>query len=274
MARPIRVRVYLEDVSSRERDLVCAAISAINGLQNQFLITEEPKRIDLPGERALRTDESFDRLERLAKNERVFCISSRRFANNDFQSATERSSLLTIADWEADFAPPGLKIYLLYQFAFAFVTWAANHVGENALFHEETRGCRMDFCGNKTDLRIGMIAGILCTDCQGDLARLGASQVETDAIRRILEYVRAAACGQEPQIDWNTAFVVMRFTENDENQGAYEYGIRPGLEDVGLHVRRGDDIVQSRQLLDKVSEMIRRARFIVAKVDEERMNVC
>lgn len=35
----------------------------------------------------------------------------------------------------------------------------------------------------------------------------------------------------------------------------------------------GDDVVQSRPLLEKVTEQIKQARFIVAKVDHERMNI-
>ena len=65
----------------------------------------------------------------------------------------------------------------------------------------------------------------------------------------------------------------MRYSQNDENDNAYRYGVLPGLEDVGLTVRRADDSVQSTQILDKVFRYLERSRLIVAKVDVENLNV-
>lgn len=48
---------------------------------------------------------------------------------------------------------------------------------------------------------------------------------QIDAIERILAYVQAAAKGCEDiPNEWNTAFVVMRFAE-DDNRAAFERGI-------------------------------------------------
>jgi hypothetical protein len=65
----------------------------------------------------------------------------------------------------------------------------------------------------------------------------------------------------------------MRFSEDDENQAAFERGIKPGLRDVGIVARRADDFIESRPLLEKITSQILGSRFIVAKVDAKRMNI-
>jgi len=185
----------------------------------------------------------------------------------------EDSSIITVDDWET-FAPPSLRVYLAYQFAFAFSCWAAFDAGGDLRTHDhDTLGCRMDYCEDKHHLKLGMLAGRLCGQCQDALLRSGASPEELRALQRILEYVRSASLGSEPRIKWNSAFVIMRFTEADENQKAYKQGIARGLRDVGIRPTRGDDVVESRQVLEKITEGIRAARFVVAKIDEDRMNV-
>jgi len=270
----IGVQVVADRLTVRETECLEDAVTTVNGLQSQFVVREVLRKIELPATRALvKQRASFDALERRAKKDRVFCVTPRRFRGNEFQTANERCSLLTIDDWEDNYAPPGLETYLIYQFAFAFVCWAANHASDNALTHEDTRGCRMDFCENKDDIKRGMMAGYLCGECADEMERLGASKRQIEAIRRILHYVHTAATGCREQVNWDEAFVVMRFQPGSEHQRAFEEAIRPALEAVGIQVTRGDDLVQSRPILEKLLEQMKRARFIVAKVDAKRMNI-
>jgi hypothetical protein len=107
------------------------------------------------------------------------------------------------------------------------------------------------------------------------MRQLDATPRQIESIERILDYVRLASKGDNQQIeDWHSVFVVMRFSDDrDENQTAYEEAIVPGLRKVGLRATRADDQVQPRPLLEKVTQQIASARFILAKVDVERMNV-
>lgn len=131
----------------------------------------------------------------------------------------------------------------------------------------------MDFCGHKPDIKLGMVAGNLCLDCRGILLRYGTLQEALDAIERILKFVRAEAIGRPILTEPNCAFIVMRFTQNDENDNAYRYGIKLGLGAVGIQVERADNVVTSSQILDKIRKYIDRSRFIIAKVDENNLNV-
>jgi hypothetical protein len=48
---------------------------------------------------------------------------------------------------------------------------------------------------------------------------------------------------------------------------------KPGLRDVGIVAQRADDAIESRPLLEKITQQILRARFVVAKVHVNRMNI-
>jgi hypothetical protein len=176
---------------------------------------------------------------------------------------------LSLADWEEEYAPPSLQTYIVYQFAFAFLTWAADHVSDKALTDKKTIGCRMDYCRDKHDLKLGMLAGYICPVAADICPSLGRDVCKLTPLN-----ASCPTCNRRQKVMTicRTAFVVMCFTE-DDNRLAYERGIKPGLRDVGIAAHRADDVVESRPLLEKITLQIIRARFIVAKVDVNRMNV-
>jgi hypothetical protein len=141
------------------------------------------------------------------------------------------------------------------------------------LVHEPPRGCIMDMCTHKPDIRLGMIAGTICADCRASLLRYGTPEDAIDSIDRILRVVRAEAVGRPILTEPDLAFVVMRFSGHDENDNAYRHGIKPGLELVGIRAERADNVVTSSQILSKIRRYIDRSRFIVAKVDVNNLNV-
>jgi hypothetical protein len=277
LQRPrLSVRVVADCLEPHEIEILAGAIRILNGLQAEFWVCPEVRSTRLPANRFLLLNQGLDLLDRKqkTKQERIVCVTNLPFRDDLFQDTHTITSIISIRDWENSFAPPSLKIYLIYQFAFAFAVWSAFHAGGNLPSHKpETIGCRMDYCDEKYHLKLGMFAGRLCGQCREALLQSGAMPRQLGAIQKILDFVRLAALGSEPRIDWNSAFVLMRFTEGDENQRAYEQGICPGLSDVGVQPLRGDDVVESRQILEKITEMIKQSRFVVAKIDEERMNV-
>ena len=66
-----------------------------------------------------------------------------------------------------------------------------------------------------------MIAGTICPQCRGVLLRYGIKERALNAIERILQYVRSEAIGKPIMFNENEAFIVMRFSNNDENDHAY-----------------------------------------------------
>src|SRR5262249_52030439 len=89
----------------------------------------------------------------------------------------------------------------------------------------------------------------------------------------VLGIVRGEALGMPVSLNPDEIFVVMRFTANDENDNAWKYGIKRGGERCGVKGLPADNRVESGQLLDKIQRLIARGRLIVAKVDEDNLNV-
>jgi nucleoside 2-deoxyribosyltransferase len=85
--------------------------------------------------------------------------------------------------------------------------------------------------------------------------------------------VRAEAVGKPIILDPTLAFVVMRFSQNDENDNTWRYGIKAGLTNCGFTAFRADDRVESMQIFEQIYRNILRSRIVVAKVDEQNLNV-
>ena len=201
-------------------------------------------------------------------------ITDKRFADKWFSHESQMGAIITTSDWLAEFSPPSLKSYIMYQCAQAALGFAAD-LSEDVVMnfiHYDPEGCMFDMCGNKSDIKLGMMSGAICPVCRGILRKYGTDELSIDATERILNYVRHEAIGK-PMVVNNEAFVVMRFTTNDENDNAYQYGIKPAFAELRIKETRADATIESRPLLDKIRQSIEKSRFIVVKVDEKNLNV-
>ncbi len=195
--------------------------------------------------------------------------------DNWFSHEYRECAVISIADWEQLYAPPSLRSYLIYQIAQALIHFEADMSEEMAMnmVHQPAKACIYDLVAHKPEIKYGMVAGNICSECVARLRALGAKPEAIGALVRILEVVRSEALGASVVLDPREAFVVMRFTENDENDNAWKYGIRPGAQRRGLRVVRADNHVESGQILDKVERHIARSRLVIAKVDSDNLNV-
>ncbi len=117
------------------------------------------------------------------------------------------------------------------------------------MVHDSANGCIFDFCENKSDIKLGMIAGNICPQCKAILMSYGIDEKALYAIERMLTVVRAEAIGKPIIFDENAAFIVMRFSANDENANAYKYGVQLALEELNIKCVRADNELSSGQLL-------------------------
>lgn len=258
--------------TSRIRD----SIALVNASQNYFYLKiAESIQLTHQNGGLVNAEAAARQIKEAYTEGKVIWITSRGFDDNWFSHRSRNGAVISIFDWEKHFAPPSLRAYLIYQLAQALLTLEAD-LSEAMLLrldHEPPVGCLNDFNLHKPDIKLSMVAGNMCLQCEGLLLQYGVNQNALDALRRIISVVRDEAIGRPKIIDPLSAFVIMRFSQNDENDHAYQYGVKPGLTDVGLRVRRADDTVQSAQILDQVFHYIQTNRFIVAKVDAENLNV-
>jgi len=252
-----------------------SVVSLVNGCQRHYRIeVQHESALDKTGHK-VKAQELAAVLESKHTDKILIGITEDPFDDNWFSHEYRVSAVVTVSDWEADYAPPSLRAYVMYQMAQAFIHFSADMSEEIAMniVHEPPVGCIYDFSLNKPNIKLGMVAGNLCLQCAGQLRALGTSDTAIDAVRRIVGIVRAEALGQQVTFDPSEVFVVMRFSTNDENDNAWNYGLKTGIDACGFRATRGDDQVESRHILDKVDSAIRRSRLVVAKVDENNLNV-
>ncbi|MFR7604466.1 MAG: hypothetical protein ACLUV3_03690 [Oscillospiraceae bacterium] len=256
------------------KNQIIKAINILNSVQNYFFYKLINTDVDVVADEIIDWD-SFSNTNGNTIDEYTIFITEKPFIDNWFSHEDYKFSIITTDSWEVYFAPPSLCAYLVYQIAQATVSFEAD-LSENMemrMVHDKAEGCMFDFCFNKPDIKLGMVAGTICPQCRSVLLRYGIKERALNAIERILLYVRSEAIGKPVMFNENEAFIVMRFSSNDENDHAYKYGIQPALKDLSIKCLRADDKVISGQLLQKVRQSIEKCRFIIAKVDSDNLNV-
>ena len=270
----MNIRILAANINSHSKRIE-SAVALINGCQHYFhlelLIDDDLARS------GTKVDPSAicDIVAKKCEGKYCILITEDLLIDNWFSHEYRSTAIITIGDWEQLYAPPSLKSYVIYQIAQALIHFAADMSEEMAMkiVHKSPVGCLYDMSGHKPDIKLGMVAGNLCPRCVSQLKALGTDHLAIDAVVRIAELVRSEALGKPVVLDPGQVFVVMRYTQNDENDNAWRYGIRPGIEGSGLAAVRGDSHVDSRQILEKVHNFIKRSRLVVAKVDEQNLNV-
>ena len=267
----IKIKYWIDN--SRKNQII-KAISIINGLQNYYFFMLESSDNDVVNETCVDWD-VFSKLYSIKNDEYVIFITEKPFVDNWFSHEEYQFSVITMHDWEKLFAPPSLKAYLVYQIAQAVISFEGDlsEKMEMRMVHDYAEGCIFDLCMDKTDIHLGMIAGNICPKCRGNLLRYGISEKAIYSVERMLSYVRSEAIGKPIVFDEDAAFIVMRFSQNDENDHAYLYGIRPALEKLKIKCIRADNQITSGQLLEKIRKNIEKSRFVIIKVDSNNLNV-
>jgi hypothetical protein len=198
-----------------------------------------------------------------------------RFDNNYFSYTGAEIAIITTADWSQKFAPPSLTAFPAREIVMSAICFCAEVTDDDIqrISRRPSIGCLFDFCGEKTDIRFGLVAGYISLETKAGLSRHGVEPKVLTAAEQILEFVRLDAIGRHAPSDYTEAFIVMKFSERDENANAYEHGIRPALAEFGLEAKRADEDPRMQILSQKVLEHIEKCRLVIIKVDESNVNV-
>lgn len=263
--------IYCENNTRKEQ--IEKAKEILNGVQNCFHFSLKMKEKDVCETKKISWN-MFCK-EHSGDDNYLIYITQKAFDDSWFSHENYRYAIITTHSWEEFFAPPSLSAYLVYQIAQAVIGFKANLNEQMSLRlgHDEAKGCVFDFCGDKSDIKFGMSTGIICPKCKSTLVQFGIEESVIKSIEKMLSYVRAEAIGKPNVFDTNQAFVIMKFSDRDENSNAYKYGIESALKELDIKCLRADNRINSGQLLQKVKKSIEKSRFIIAKVDSENLNV-
>jgi hypothetical protein len=272
----MHVRVFVETQSPNFRAAEKAAAIA-NHYQSKFFVTvHEDDLAFLPMRGEFIDYKSVPISLRSAFiDSPTLVLTERRFDNNWFGFTGPRQALVSLADWSSYFAPPSSMSFILHRIArsaLCFSTDATLNDIEN-IFREDTVGCAFDFCRLKTDVKFGLYTGHLSSQSRGRLMQFGAREDFLAAAQSVFDVVRLEATGRGGAYAFDEAFVVMKYSEGDDNDNAYRHGIRLALEGFGLKPIRADENPQTRSLSAKVVQHIEKSRLIVVKLDNPNPNV-
>lgn len=269
--------------NSPNRPLLLRALDFVNHFQSQFYC--KPLSYDAnilptresyvsPGDQVVDTNAVWTVIRAKGQSYPIF-FTDIGLDNNFFSLTYPEASLITTHSWSECFAPPSLKAFAACEIVLSFICflgeWSRENIDGVAL--HESRGCLFDFCRQKSEIRFKLAAGFISPETAAKLTRFGVPDDAIASASRVLENIRLEAIGRSPAINLAEAFIVMKFTEGDENACAFEQGIRPAIQEFGLKPLRADEDPQMRMISTKVLEHVDRARLVVVKLDEPNKNV-
>jgi hypothetical protein len=180
----------------RHRHQVEEALETVRNLQSHFrFVIQKPEWLPNGGVAKVKPNELRAIIERKYKKKPTIAIVTNRFADDWFSHDWRELTVVTTYDWETHFAPPPLVIYLIYAIAEALLHFAVD-LPDNLIrswqHRESSRGCILDFCMQKKDIRLGMVGGNLCGECETKFFEMGLTDQALDAVEQLLAHVRNA----------------------------------------------------------------------------------
>jgi hypothetical protein len=132
-------------------------------------------------------------------------------------------------------------------------------------FHDETRGCLMDYCDDPADFVASFRTSGLCSACKDHVEKgVRAGQLTRAQYASCLKLVNRGRGTRR-------SFVVMPFRKPLDQ--IYQTTIRPALEQEGYQVSRGDELLWPRIITDAILTEILASNLIVADITGHNPNV-
>lgn len=172
------------------------AIGLANDLQTYFRIAMEypewlPK--ESPNAKQLGEETFLALIKKHDPRTALIVVTSTCLKGDNFAFEYRDRSVISLYDWEERFAPPPLKVYLVYQLALIATIMAGNLPDDvfDKMQHKP-KGCLFDESFGAKEFRVGLVGAHLCAPCEGRLSEMMIASEALDAVNQILGYVRGA----------------------------------------------------------------------------------
>lgn len=150
------------------------AVEIANNLQTYFrFVLEEatwlPREKGRPKPLA---DKTFRKeIKRNDDREPLIIVTSIPLYGGNFAFEYRDQSVISAHDWEDNFAPPPVKIYLLYEFAYVATIVAAELTeARTEKMQHHPNGCLFDESIGEHEFRVSLVGAQICADCGSELA--------------------------------------------------------------------------------------------------------
>jgi Predicted nucleotide-binding protein containing TIR-like domain len=178
---------------SRNVEAANEAKEIANRLQSEFEFDVELVRWLPKGNGKLAPKQVLQLVKRKHASKPTIVVISPPLEGNYFEFMSRGRNIVSTANWESRYAPPPLRIYLLFQFAYAAALFVANLSPsqiDRRMVHNGFRGCIFNSTVGRRKFLSVLIAGYLCGDCEARLCEWGVSDKALESIGNLLSYVR------------------------------------------------------------------------------------
>jgi hypothetical protein len=176
--------------------VILEAVQIVNDLQAHFRFKLEDATW-LPKETA-RAPKLADKAFRAIIKERderapLVVVTSTALYGGNFAFEYRDQSVISVHDWEETFAPPPVKVYLVYQFAYIATIVAADLAEPRVeAMQHRPKGCLFDESAGADEFRVSLVGAHVCAACEGKLSEMMTPSEGLESINEILGYIRSA----------------------------------------------------------------------------------
>ena len=191
----IKFKAIPLDLSSEETESFDKALEIFNQTQNEFQVEKtNPMKFSQDSVISWPTVKTF--LGNVSSENRIMGITSKKFNDNWFSHSEGKVTVISTSDWSNLFSPPGLHCYILLELTLATYFHASNISELDSGPHNETQGCLLDLCANKSDSKWKLRVGYICSSHSAYFRRYGGSEEQIEAIQALLDEVRRVSLGR------------------------------------------------------------------------------
>src|SRR5712671_867570 len=117
--------LFLVSPSCKHLRRVDSVASLVNGCQRHYrLDVVQDSELDRTNTAVVPQDLAI-RMEAKYRDRQIIVVTENEFADNWFSHEYRNSAVITVCDWEALYAPPSLRAYLMYQVAQSLIHFSA-----------------------------------------------------------------------------------------------------------------------------------------------------
>ena len=173
------------------------AVQIANDLQSyvRFILEDAAWLPKETGRSAHLADKKFhDEIRRNENRFPLIVVTSIPLYGGNFTFEYRDQSVISVHDWEDNFALPPVKVYLVYQFAY-IATIVAADLSELRIdkMQHRPKGCLFDESEGPDEFRVSLVGAHVCAACEGKLTEMMIPGEALEAISQMLGYVRSAA---------------------------------------------------------------------------------
>ena len=177
-------------------DVVKEAVIIANWIQPDFQFSTELMSGLPNGRRRIDPKCLVGTIKKTHGGKRIVAVIGSPLKGNYFDYPTRRINIVSTAGWEKRYAPPPLKVYLIFQLAYAVSAFVADlpcRQTRTRMVHNGFRACVFDSTTGRRKFLSVLIAAYLCADCEARLSEWGVTDKQLGSIARLLNYVREFA---------------------------------------------------------------------------------